>query len=595
MKGLVTRRDEVHPGRASQWAATRAWPVAGALIGFAMAALPAAAEPAAGSLFSESPGGPDFVHFNGMSGELYFPEMMGSGAALFDYDGDGDLDAYLVQGVMLGPGKSLADAVFPPADDTLLADRLYRNDSTSEPGQTRIRFTDVTAASGLRADGYGMGVAAADFDNDGRVDLYVTNFGANQLWRNLGGGRFENVTAAAGVGDKRWSVSAAWIDYDRDGDLDLYVGNYVRYTFDNAKPCRSSTSARDYCSPLVYKPDVDTLYRNDGDGRFTDVSAAAGIRAHFGGALGVVVADFDGNGWQDLYVANDGVANQLWINRGDGTFSDEAMLAGVGVNMDGSPEASMGVDAADFDGDGDEDLFMTHLARETNTLYINDGEGWFEDRTLAMGLANPSFQYTGFGTAWFDYDNDGWLDILAVNGAVTRIEAQLLAGDPFPLRQTNQLFRNEGQGRYREVSGEAGKAFEVALVSRGAAFGDVDNDGDTDVLIVNNAGPARLLVNEVGQDAGWIGFRLADADRRDLYGAALVLDVGERTVLRRVGADGSYASSSDPRLLVGLGRRADAPLTAHVIWPDGKRERFDGLQPGRYHELLRGQGKPDGE
>ena len=391
MKGLVTRRDEVHPGRASQWAATRAWPVAGALIGFAMAALPAAAEPAAGSLFSESPGGPDFVHFNGMSGELYFPEMMGSGAALFDYDGDGDLDAYLVQGVMLGPGKSLADAVFPPADDTLLADRLYRNDSTSEPGQTRIRFTDVTAASGLRADGYGMGVAAADFDNDGRVDLYVTNFGANQLWRNLGGGRFENVTAAAGVGDKRWSVSAAWIDYDRDGDLDLYVGNYVRYTFDNAKPCRSSTSARDYCSPLVYKPDVDTLYRNDGDGRFTDVSTAAGIRAHFGGALGVVAADFDGDGWQDLYVANDGVANQLWINRGDGTFSDEALLAGVGVNMDGSPEASMGVDAADFDGDGDEDLFMTHLARETNTLYVNDGEGWFEDRTLAWGWPIRAF------------------------------------------------------------------------------------------------------------------------------------------------------------------------------------------------------------
>ena len=595
MKQSQTHQDDKRPGSLSKSRAGSARFALGAGLLGIVALAPAVVRASSGSLFSESSGGPDFVHFNGMSGELYFPEMMGSGAALFDYDGDGDLDAYLVQGVMLGPGKRLADAVFPPADDKPLVDRLYRNDSVTLDGQTQVRYTDVTGGSGLRSGGYGMGVAAADFDNDGRVDLYVTNFGANQLWRNLGEGRFENVTAAAGVGDERWSVSAAWIDYDRDGDLDLYVGNYVRYTFDNAKPCRSSTSARDYCSPLVYKPDVDTLYRNDGDGRFTDVSAAAGIRAKFGGALGVVVADFNADGWQDLYVANDGVANQLWINRRDGTFSDEAMLAGVGVNMDGSPEASMGVDAADFDGDGDEDLFMTHLARETNTLYINDGEGWFEDRTLAMGLANPSFQYTGFGTAWFDYDNDGWLDSLAVNGAVTRIEEQLLAGDPFPLRQANQLFRNEGQGRYREVSGEAGKAFEVALVSRGAAFGDVDNDGDTDVLIANNAGPARLLINEVGQDADWIGFRLADGGGRDLYGASLVLDVGDRRVLRRAGSDGSYASSSDPRLLVGLGERGEAPLTAHVVWPDGARERFDRLRPGAYHDLLRGQGKPDGD
>ncbi len=364
-----------------------------------------AAFAAAGDLFVEAGGGPAFTHFNGMSGELYFPEMMGSGAALFDYDGDGDLDAYLVQGVMLGPGKSLADAVFPPPAGEALVDRLFRNDTGAEGADAAPRFVDVTASSGLAADGYGMGVAAGDYDGDGQVDLYVTNFGANQLWRNTGDGRFEDVTASAGVGDERWSVSAAWVDYDRDGDLDLYVGNYVRYTFDNAKPCRSSTSARDYCSPLVYKPDVDTLYRNEGDGRFTDVSAAAGVRKKFGGALGVVVGDFDADGWPDIYVANDGVANQLWMNQGDGTFRDEAMLAGVGVNMDGSPEASMGVDAADFDGDGDEDLFMTHLARETNTLYINDGEGWFEDRTLAMGLANPSFQYTGFGTAWFDYDN----------------------------------------------------------------------------------------------------------------------------------------------------------------------------------------------
>ena len=564
-----------------------------AACGLMLAALPAAR--AAGELFVDAEHGPAFTHFNGMSGELYFPEMMGSGAALFDYDRDGDLDAYLVQGVMLGPGKSLSDAVFPPPAGEPLVDRLYRNDTGTGGGDNAPRFIDVTGESGLAADGYGMGVAAGDYDGDGYVDLYLTNFGANQLWRNLGDGRFSNVTASAGVGDERWSVSAAWVDYDRDGDLDLYVGNYVRYTFENAKPCRSSTSARDYCSPLVYKPDVDTLYRNDGDGRFSDVSDAAGIRKQFGGALGVVVGDFDSDGWPDIYVANDGVANQLWMNEGDGTFRDEAMLAGVGVNMDGSPEASMGVDAADFDGDGDEDLFMTHLARETNTLYMNDGEGWFEDRTLAMGLANPSFQYTGFGTAWFDYDNDGWLDILAVNGAVTRIEEQMLAGEPFPLRQANQLFRNEGEGRYREVTAEAGPAFAVSLVSRGAAFGDVDNDGDTDVLIANNAGPARLLVNQVGQDAAWIGFQLADGRALDAYGAAVIVETGGRRVLRRAGADGSYASSSDPRLVVGLGTAPPARLAATVIWPDGAQERFEGLETGTYHRLVRGRGTAAGE
>ena len=564
----------------------------GLLLSLAMGACPAPAS----DLFQEAANGPAFVHFNGMSGELYFPEMMGSGAALFDYDGDGDLDAYIVQGRMLGPGKTLEDAVFPPPAGQPLVDRLFRNDTVAgQDGSAVLRFVDVTDRVGLSAAGYGMGVAAGDYDNDGHVDLYVANFGANELWRNSGEGRFENVTVAAGVGDDRWGVSAAWVDYDRDGDLDLYVGNYVRYGFDNAKPCRSSTSARDYCSPLVYEPEVDTLYRNDGDGTFTDVSEAAGIRAAYGGALGVVVADFDLDGWPDLYVANDGVANQLWMNQRDGRFRDEALLAGVGVNMDGSPEASMGVDAADFDGDGDEDLFMTHLARETNTLYINDGQGWFEDRTLAMGLANPSFQYTGFGTAWFDYDNDGWLDILAVNGAVTRIEEQLLAGDPFPLRQTNQLFRNLGEGRYEEVTADAGEAFRVSLVSRGAAFGDVDNDGDTDVLITNNAGPARLLINTRGQDAAWIGFAATTVAGRDAYGASISIDIGGSAILRRVRADGSYASSNDPRVLIGLGdRKAGERYRATVTWPDGRTEIFTDLVGGRYHRLVLGQGRDAG-
>ena len=525
-----------------------------------------------------------FEHFNGMSGELYFPEMMGSGAALLDYDGDGDLDVYLVQGHMLGD-KPLSAATFAPRHELPLTDRLYRNDGDADG----VRFADVTEEAGLSSTGYGMGVAGGDYDNDGDVDLYVTNYGSNALWRNVGDGTFEEVTTAAGVEDGRWSVSAAWVDYDRDGWLDLYVGNYVKHTIEgDRRVCRMAKLDRDYCGPLKGAGDPDSLFRNRGDGTFEDVSESSGIRKAYGGALGVVAADVNGDRWPDIYVANDGVANQLWINRRDGTFSDEAMIAGVGVNMDGSPEASMGVDAADFDGDGDEDLFMTHLRQETNTLYINDGKGWFEDRTVSMGLANPSFAYTGFGTAWIDYDNDGWLDLLMVNGAVRKLQELVDRDDPYPLHQTNQLFRNLGDGRYREVTGEAGEAFAASRVSRGAAFGDLDNDGDADVVITNNAGSVRVLRNATGSANGWIGLRLLTADgQRDAYGARVRVE-GARPLWRRVRADGSYASSNDPRVLVGLGTESPAKVSVEVIWPDGSEERFADLETRRYHRLTRG-------
>ncbi len=528
--------------------------------------------------------GLSFEHFNGMSGELYFPEMMGSGVALFDYDGDGDMDVYLVQGQMLG-GKPVSEATIPPRYPTPLTDRLYRNDLS----EGRLRFTDVTEQSGIRALGYGMGVAAGDFDNDGYVDLYVTNYGSNQLWRNRGDGTFEDVTAKAGVDDPRWSVSATWVDYDRDGWLDLYVGNYFRHSIEtDRRVCRMAKQARDYCGPLKGAGDPDSLFRNRGDGTFDDASDASGIRKAYGGALGVVAADFNGDRWPDIYVANDGVANQLWINQKDGRFVNEALLAGAAVNKDGMAEASMGVDAADFDGDGDEDLFMTHLRQETNTLYVNDGQGWFEDSSVSMGLANPSFAYTGFGTAWIDYDNDGWLDLLAVNGAVRKLQALVDVSDPYPLHQTDQLFRNLGNGSYREVTESAGPAFAVSLVSRGAAFGDLDQDGDPDVVIANNAGPARVLVNQVGSTSGWIGFRLVLADgRRDAYGARVVVEA-DRPLWRRVRADGSYASSNDPRVLAGLGEAPPKPVTVTVIWPDGAEERFADLAPGRYHVLRQG-------
>jgi hypothetical protein len=385
-------------------------------------------------------------------------------------------------------------------------------------------------------------------------------------------------------------VSAAWVDYDRDGWLDLYVGNYLKHSIETDRRWCMIKLERDYCSPLRGAGDTDSLFRNRGDGSFEDVSESSGIRKAYGGALGVVAADFDGDRWPDIYVANDGVANQLWMNKRDGRFINEALLAGVAVNKDGMPEASMGVDAADFDGDGDEDLFMTHLSRETNTLYINDGKGWFEDRTVAMGLANPSFAYTGFGTAWFDYDNDGWLDLLAVNGAVRKIQDLVEAGDPHPLHQPNQLFRNLGDGRYREVTAEAGPAFTVSLVSRGAAFGDLDQDGDTDVIIANNSGPARVLRNDTGSSANWVGLRLLNADgRSDAFGARVILD-GENPLWRRSRADGSYASSNDPRVIVGLGSRTDASVAVQVIWPNGEEERWPEMDTRRYHTLRQGQG-----
>ncbi len=524
--------------------------------------------------------GLDFRHVNGMSGQLWFVENVGGGVALFDYDNDGDLDVYLTQGQRLGQ---------PP--DPKLRDRLYRNDlGTGPDGRPLLRFTDVTEASGIRALGYGMGVAAGDYDNDGWIDLYLTNFGPNQLWRNLGDGRFKEVTAAAGAQEAGWSVSASFTDYDRDGWLDLFIGNYADYALDKDRKCYAPNSARDYCSPKMYPALPDRLLHNLGDGRFEDVSEAAGIRRGHGPALGVIGADLNGDARPDFYVANDAHPNQLWFNQGGGRFRDEALLAGVAVNMEGVAEASMGVDAGDFDGDGDLDLFMTHLLGETNTLYVNDGQGWFEDRSLATGLGVPSKGYTSFGTAWLDFDNDGWLDLFAANGEVRIVPILARAGDDYPLHQPNQLFRNLGDGRFQEVSAQAGPAFALSEVSRGAGFGDLDNDGDSDILVVNNNGPLRLLRNDIGAARPWLGLRLVSRQGRDALGALVEVKLDDgRSLWRRARSDGSYASANDPRVLVGLGQASVDWI--QVQWPDGSRERFEGLEPGRYHSLRQGDGE----
>jgi hypothetical protein len=535
----------------------------------------------------------DFVQFNGMSGEYFMAEVTGSGGALIDYDNDGDLDVYLVQGNVLGETKTIEDALFPPRHPLPLTDRLYRNELEPGSGSSSLQFTDVTEESGLEATGYGMGVAAGDYDNDGWVDLYVTNFGPNQMLRNNGDGTFAEVTEETGTGDESWSVPSTFFDYDRDGWLDLFVGNYIDADLVNRTLCRDFTGAQDYCGPGAFNPLPDRLFRNRRDGTFEDVTRAAGLRSGFGAALGVVAADFNGDGWIDLYIANDALPNNLWINGGDGTFTDDALLAGCSVNAEGKAEASMGVDAADFDGDGDLDLFMTHLTGETNTFYRNDGLGNFTDVTVGTGLGPPSRSYTSFGTSAFDYDNDGWLDLLIVSGAVKKIEALARQGDLFPVHQPNQLFRNLGNGRFEEVTSLAGSAFELSEVSRGALFGDIDNDGDLDVVIVNNNGAARLLINQVGNRNHWLGLRLLARDRvRDLTGARVAIERPGRPLLwRRAKTDGSFCSANDSRVLVGLGDDAEMGRVV-VLWPDGNAEEWSGLTPDRYWELEQGSGSP---
>ena len=536
--------------------------------------------------------GLDFVHFNGMSGEFYYCEMVGGGGALFDYDNDGDLDAYIVQGTMLGAGKTLADAVFPPTTSSL-TDRLYRNDLVANSnGTASLRFSDVTGSSGLRAHGYGMGAAAADFNNDGWVDLYVLNFGPNQMFRNNGDGTFTEITSKAGTGNANWGVSATFLDFDRDGGLDLFLGNYVDFRFSNSKECHSANGAVDYCGPLGYQPVPNRLFRNRGDETFQDVSAQSRIALESNGALGVVAADFDGDGWPDIYVANDQRPNDLWMNQRNGTFQNEALLAGAALNRDGMAESSMGVDAADFDNDGDEDLFMTHLQSEKNTLYINDGKGWFKDNSFEANLATSSLPYTAFGTGFFDYDNDGLQDLFVANGEVRSIEALAGEGDPYPLHQPNQLFRNLGKGRFKEVTEQGGSVFELSEVSRGAAFGDVDNDGDEDVLLFNNSGRARLLINNVGNRNHWLGLRFAGRQNgRDALGTWVgVFRSDGPTLWRRVRTDGSYGSASDPRVLVGLGDSTGVTkVRAH--WPEGLVEEWTGLGVDRYTTLREGSGE----
>ena len=590
-----------HPGsKRRRLTATRA--ALPLLLGLGLAAACGSALPPAGDAAATETGvgaewfvdraaasGIDFVHASGMTGRFYQPEVSGGGAAFFDYDNDGDLDVLLVQGGALDP-----DAPASLRGGEPLRDRLYRNDLEVRADGTRaLRFTDVTEASGIVARGYGQGVASGDVDNDGWPDLYLTGFGRNQMFRNDRDGTFTDVSAASGTGSPdTWGVSAAFFDADRDGWLDLFVGNYLIYAVETHIRCFRESGQEDYCTPARYPAQRDRFYRNRGDGTFEDATVAAGLADAFGPALGAATADFDGDGWTDLFVANDQRENQLWMNRGDGTFDDRALLAGAAVDAAGVAKADMGVDAGDFDNDGDEDLFTTVLTGEGSTLYVNDGTGLFEDRSAGSGVRGASLPYTGWGAGWLDADNDGWLDLLSVNGLVWQDLDALGPDNPFPYQQRNQLLRNLGDGTFEDVTARAGAAFDLAAISRGAAFGDVDNDGDIDVLVANADGSPRLLVNMLGAGNHWLGLRLVGRDApRDMVGARVAVTRGDGTTLwRRARADGSYASANDPRVVAGLGA-SDAAPRVRVVWPSGRVEEWTDVPVDRYTTLTEGDGR----
>ncbi len=494
--------------------------------------------------------GLDFAHYNGFTGEYFYVETFGAGAAFLDYDSDYDLDLYLVNGSYL--------TGLPP--DPLPVNRLYRNDNRGRS------FTDATARGGAADPGYGFGVAAADYDADGDPDLYVANYGANALYRN-DGGIFSAVDA--GVADPRWSTSSGFLDYDRDGDLDLFVANYVHYSLDVNIICKVGKT-RSYCEPSAYAPISDILYRND-DGRYVDVSHAAGIALE-GRGLGVAFSDYDRDGDTDIYVANDGTMNFLYENRG-GTFAEIGLVAGTRYDEHGHAEAGMGVDFGDYDRDGDMDLYVTNFAFETNTLYHNDGQGEFDIASGRLGLGDVSFRPLGFGTKFLDYDNDRDLDIFVANGHVMDVVAEWDSTQTY--RQTNQLFRSENGEHFSDISRELGPAFAAANVGRGTAVADYDDDGDLDLLVTTVADRVRLLRNDGGNRNHWLQILLVGKAHPDALGARVVVTAGGVRQVQERQSGGSYLASHDPRLHFGLGDATRAKV--EITWPGGAMLTLDDI------------------
>jgi len=567
-----------------------------------------------------------FVHVSGHDGDYFMPEIMGGGVALLDADGDGRLDVYCVQsgGVLGVPGARPGNQLF-----------LQRDDDPARAGS--LHFVDVSEQSGADHRGYGMGATAGDADNDGDVDLYVTNWGANALLLNEGTASFRDVSAASGAAHEGWGTSSAFVDVDTDGDLDLFVVNYLDWSPEGELTCHNDLGLLDWCSPQNYESAArDVLLSNQGDGTFVDVSEASGVASVPGTGLGVGCGDFDSDGNIDLFVANDGMPDALWMGDGDGSFADNALLAGCAVDYSGKAKAGMGVALADIDDDADLDLIVCNLDRQSDSFFVNQG-GWFEDKTPRVGLGRRSQPFTRFGMGLLDFDLDGHLDLFQANGRVA-FKADLHGEDPLgepdllqPGRAPNAADAPGAEAWFTSADTADGTASPPALVGRGAAFGDLDNDGAVDIVVINKDGPARLLRNIIGparwhgpgsveaseaskvgvvevSDVGdraadrgdqhhWLGLAVLDEHGRHALGATVTLQVGLRTITRDVRAAYSYLASSDPRVHFGLGilnQPAGSPAGGDVSvrWPDGERESFGQRALDDYHTLRRGEGEP---
>lgn len=529
--------------------------------------------PAAGPAWFEEVAasrGLDFMHRSGHETRYLLPEIMGGGAALFDMENDGDLDLLMVQSGRLSAAPS----------GTPAGHRLYRNRGDGS-------FEDVSTDYGVAGiAGYGMGVATGDYDNDGDVDVYITGYGSNVLLQNDGRGRFADVTRKAGVAASGWSTSATFVDVDADGHLDLFVVRYLDWTPDRERECFSLTGQVDYCAPKNYDaPTTDVLFRNNGDGTFTDVSRPAGLGAAVGNGLGVVADDVNGDGRPDLFVANDATPNHLWINRGNWRFEETAMMAGVAIDQDGAPKAGMGVHAADVDDDGDNDLIVMNLDTESDSFYRNEGR-FFVDATTSVGLRVVSRRFTRFGAALLDFDNDGRLDLYEANG---RVGLQSETFGPDPYAEPNLLFRGLPSGAFEEVTPRGGTVTPHIATSRAAAFGDLDNDGGLDIVVANRDGTPHLLRNIVPGRGHWLLLGVLERAGQDAIGARVMIDAGGRQIRRDVRTGYSYLAANDPRVHVGLGTVSSVDAVT-VTWPDGVQERFGPFDADRVVELRRGAG-----
>jgi hypothetical protein len=509
-----------------------------------------------------------FRHNDGSSGQKYYLEPTGAGAAFFDYDNDGDLDIYFVNGANL-PGATSEE---PPRNT------LYRNNSDGT-------FTDVTDIVGVGDTNYGFGCCVGDYDNDGYQDLYITNFEANVLYHNNGDGTFSDVTEKAGVGDERWGSSCAFADYDNDGDLDLFVSNYVVFNLEENPVC-STRGIRVYCGPETYEGVPDILYRNNGDGTFTDVTKSAGLYDS-GKGFGAVWGDYDNDGDLDLFVANDTTPNFLYRNNSDGTFTEMAMMAGVALSESGMAFNGMGANFGDYDNDGYLDIIVTNFQDQTTNLYRNTHDGFFFDVTFVSGIGERTLPYLEWGVDFCDFDNDGDLDIFTANG---HVDDNIEQFDPIgKYNQQNQLFRNNGDGTFSDISNMAGPGLLIKKVSRGAAFGDYDNDGDIDILVTNVNQPPNLLRNDGGNKNNWLMIKtIGVKSNRDGIGARITVSANGKRQIREIKSGSSFLCQSDMRAFFGLGK-VDTVDFVEIHWPSGIVEKLENVKANQIITIVEGQ------